>query len=225
MPKIRPIERRSLHSEVVDQLRDMIDRGELAPGSKLNEKALCESFAVSRTPMREAIRALAAEGLVVLTPNRGASVANVSEAQILESFLVIGALEGLAGELAAPRITDAQLQEIRDLHAAMLERRAANDLDGYYAVNRRIHDAIFDVADNALLKEMRRIIFTRIIKLRFIARIAQDEWETAIAQHEEMLVALANRDGPTLGAILRRHLQSKQVQVAHWLSRQSDNEA
>ncbi|MBS9722634.1 GntR family transcriptional regulator [Tianweitania sp. BSSL-BM11] len=203
----------------------MIERGELTPGSKLNEKALCESFAVSRTPMREGIRALAAEGLVVLTPNRGASVAQVSEAQILESFLVIGALEGLAGELAAPRITEAQLEEIRTHHAAMLERRAADDLDGYYLYNRRIHDAIFDIADNALLKDMRRIIFTRIINLRFIARIAQDEWETAISQHEEMLVALANRDGPTLGAILRRHLQSKQLQVAHWLSRQSETEA
>jgi DNA-binding GntR family transcriptional regulator len=208
----------------VDQLRNMIERGELTPGSKLNEKALCESFEVSRTPMREAIRALAAEGLMVLTPNRGASVARITEAQILESFLVIGALEGLAGELAAPRITDLQLQEIRDLHAAMLERRAAEDLDGYYVENRRIHDAIFEIADNALLKEMRRIIFTRIINLRFIARIAQDEWETAIAEHEEMLVALSNRDGPGLGAILRRHLQSKQVQVARWLSRQSENE-
>ncbi|SFA73724.1 DNA-binding transcriptional regulator, GntR family [Rhizobium sp. NFR07] len=210
-----------MHLEVADRLREMIERGELIPGSKLIEKDLCQSFGVSRTPMREAIRVLAADGLVVLTPNRGASVATITEAQILDSFLVIGAMEGLAGELAAPRITDAQLDDIRAMHSAMLECRAADDLDGYYVYNRQIHDAIFDIADNALLKETRRIIFTRIIKLRFIARIAEDEWQIAIKEHEEMLVALEARNGPQLGAILRRHLESKRIQVARWLQRQS----
>lgn len=210
-----------MHLEVTDRLREMIERGELIPGSKLIEKDLCQSFGVSRTPMREAIRVLAADGLVVLTPNRGASVATITEAQILDSFLVIGAMEGLAGELAAPRITDAQLDDIRAMHSAMLECRAADDLDGYYVYNRQIHDAIFDIADNALLKETRRIIFTRIIKLRFIARIAEDEWQIAIKEHEEMLVALEARNGPQLGAILRRHLESKRIQVARWLQRQS----
>jgi DNA-binding GntR family transcriptional regulator len=218
---MKPIARRSLHLEVADRLREMIERGELMPASKLIEKDLCLSFGVSRTPMREAIRALAAEGLVVLTPNRGASVATITEAQILDSFRVIGALEGLAGELAAPRITDAQLDTIRAMHSAMLECRTAGDLDGYYIHNRQIHDAIFDIADNAPLKETRRIIFTRIINLRFIARIAEDEWQVATREHEEMIVALEARDGPQLGAILRRHLESKRVQVARWLQRQS----
>lgn len=221
LPNIEPIERRSLHKDLVDSLRGLIARGVLAPGSKLIEKDLCISFNVSRTPLREAIRALAAEGLVVVTPHRGASVATVSEDQILESFVVMGALEGLAGELAAPRISPAQLDAIRAEHAAMLERRAAGDLDGYYAHNRRIHDAIFEAADNAILSDMRQQIFTRIVNLRFIARIGDDEWATAIAEHEEMLAALTDRDGAKLGAVLRRHLDSKRQQVAHWLSRQS----
>lgn len=220
MPIIKPIERRSLHTELVERLRALIASGELPPGSKLVEKTLCDSFDVSRTPMREAIRALAAEGLVVVTPNRGASVATVTEAQILNSFVVMGALEGLAGELAAPRITDAQLAQIRALHAAMLDCREAGDLDGYYGHNRRIHDAIFEAADNEVLGDMRRIVFMRIVNLRFIARIGDEEWATAIAEHEEMLVALADRDGVRLGAVLRRHLDSKRRQVAHWLARQ-----
>jgi DNA-binding GntR family transcriptional regulator len=218
---IKPIERRSLHLAVVDRLREMIEQGQLTPGSKLIEKDLCQSFNVSRTPMREAIRALAVEGLVVLTPNRGASVSRITEEQILESFAVIGALEGLAGELAAPRISDAQMDSIRAAHFAMLDCRRADDLDGYYVYNRQIHDAIFDIAENALLKDMRRLIFTRIINFRFIARIAEDEWQRAVSEHEEMLLALEARDGPLLGAILRRHLESKRIQVARWLQRQS----
>lgn len=221
MPIIKPIERQSLHAQLVDRLRRLIETGELPPGSKLVEKSLCESFDVSRTPMREAIRALAAEGLIVLTPNRGASVATVTEAQILESYVVMGALEGLAGELAAPAITDDALAAIRTLHDRMCDCRRAGDLEGYYDYNRRIHDAIFAAAGNPVLTQTRRIIFTRVVNLRFIARIADDEWQTAIDEHEEMLAALADRDGPRLGAILRRHLHSKRGQVARWLARQS----
>ena len=220
MPKIEPIERQSLHAELTERLRKLIMQGELPPGSKLVEKELCDSFDVSRTPMREAIRALAAEGLVVLTPNRGASVATVTEAQILESFVVMGALEGLAGELAAPQISPTQLADIRAHHAAMIGCRRQADLGGYYHHNRAIHDAIFDATGNALLRDMRRMVYMRIVNLRFIARIDEEEWTTAISEHEEMLAALAARDGAKLGAVLRRHLDSKRAHVARWLARQ-----
>lgn len=220
MPKIEPIERHSLHAALTGRLRGLITQGDLPPGSKLVEKELCASFDVSRTPMREAIRALAAEGLVVLTPNRGASVATVTEEQILESFTVMAAIEALAGELAAPRVTDAQLAEIRALHAAMLDCRKAADLPGYYRFNRAIHDAIFDAAGNSLLRDMRRMIYARIVNLRFIARIDEEEWTTATNEHEEMLTALEARDGAQLGGVLRRHLQSKRTHVARWLARQ-----
>ncbi|WP_241557821.1 GntR family transcriptional regulator [Falsirhodobacter deserti] len=217
MTEIEPIVRRSLHSELVDRLRTLIAEGTLTPGTKLVEKDLCDSFGVSRTPFREAVRALAAEGLVVLMPSRGASVATVTHDQIIDSFVVMGALEGLAGELAAPRITPEKLEEIRGLHAAMLNCRRAGDLDGYYARNRGIHDAIFAAAGNETLAATRRIIHTRIVNLRFVARIGDEAWATAIAEHEEMLVALNARDGAHLGAVLRRHLESKRAQVAHWL--------
>ncbi|MDB6454532.1 GntR family transcriptional regulator [Falsirhodobacter sp. 20TX0035] len=220
MTEIEPIRRTSLHSELVRRLKELIADGALRPGSKLVEKDLCDSFGVSRTPLREAIRALAAEGLLVLTPNRGATVATVTEDQILESFLVMGALEGLAGELAAPRITGAQMAALRAAHAAMLDCRRAGDLDGYYAQNRAIHDTIFDAAGNGTLSETRRMVHRRIVNLRFIARIGDEEWAIAIAEHEEMLVALEARDGPALGAVLRRHLESKRQQVARWLARQ-----
>lgn len=204
----------------MQRLKGLIAQGILPPGAKLVEKELCDSFGVSRTPLREAIRALAAEGLVVVTPNRGAAVATVTEDQILESFLVMGALEGLAGELAAPRMTPPRLDALRRSHAAMLDCRRAGDLDGYYAQNRAIHDAIFDAAGNSTLSETRQIVHRRIVNLRFIARIGDDEWATAIAEHEEMLVALEARDGAALGAVLRRHLESKRQQVARWLARQ-----
>lgn len=225
MPNIEPIERHSLHATLTTRLRSLIADGVLPPGSKIIEKELCESFDVSRTPLREAIRALAAEGLVVLTPNRGASVATVSQAQILESFELMGALEGLAGELAAGRITDADLAEVGALHAMMVDCYKAGDLDGYYRHNRAIHDAIFDATGNALLCDVRRNIYARIVSLRFVARIDDDEWAAAISEHEEMLAALLARDGPALGGVLRRHLASKLAHVTHWLSRQSPTEA
>lgn len=220
MPNIEPIERNSLHATLVARLRGLIADGVLPPGSKIIEKDLCKSFDVSRTPLREAIRALAAEGLIAVTPNRGAAVVEVSEAQILESFVVMAALEGLAGELAAVRVTDAELTKVSAVHALMVDCYRSGDLDGYYRHNRAIHDAIFNATGNALLCDVRRNIYARIVNLRFVARIDDDEWATAIREHEEILEALLARDGPALGRILRRHLESKRAHVVHWLSRQ-----
>src|SRR5467141_4969569 len=96
----------SLHNEAVARIRDLIMEGRLEPGSKVLEKELCEMFGISRTPLREALKVLATEGLVVLFPNRGARVAQLTGKDMADLFQVMGALEGPAGELACPKLPD-----------------------------------------------------------------------------------------------------------------------
>src|ERR1039457_6401638 len=124
-------EPRLLAAEVVERLRDMIIQGELAPGVKLNERVLCERLRTSRTPVREAIKYLASEGLVELLPNRGAIVTRITVTTVREMFVLLGALEPLAGELACVNASDADIAEIRALHYQMLVHHARGELAEY----------------------------------------------------------------------------------------------
>jgi len=116
-----PIPRRSLHDELVERLRDLIGTSALASGEKIQEMVLCKQFGVSRTPLREALKVLASEGIVTLQPHRGATVAALSVPELEEVFPVMGALESLAGEIACSRITDKEIAEISALHRKMVE--------------------------------------------------------------------------------------------------------
>ena len=140
-----------MHDEVVSRLRHVLTEGEIPPGARIPERELCASFAISRTPLREALKVLAAEGLVVLLPNRGSRAAKLTRKDVKELFEVCEALEAAAGELACPRISDAQLREIAELQASMVEHYRAQDLLSYYRCNRLIHEAIVRAADNAVL--------------------------------------------------------------------------
>lgn len=200
------IPRRSLHAELAGRLRDMMMRGELRPGDKIAEPALCERFGVSRTPLREALKVLAAEGLVVLSPNRGASVACVSGAEIDELFPIMGALEALAGEGACGRATDGDIERIQALHESMVARHAAGDLAGSLALNRRIHEAIFEIAGNRALAQLYETLIVRTHAVRFIAQKSPERWRETIAGHDRIMAALRARDGAKLGRLLREHL-------------------
>src|SRR5665213_485955 len=131
-----------LHDEVVTRLRHILMEGEIAPGARIPERELCASLGISRTPLREALKVLAAEGLVVLLPNRGSRAAKLTQKDVKELFEVCEALEATAGELACPRITDEQLREIAALQADMVEHYRARDLLSYYRCNRLIHESI-----------------------------------------------------------------------------------
>src|SRR6202008_3034758 len=122
-----------LHDEVISRLRHILTEGEIAPGAKIPERELCASLGISRTPLREALKVLAAEGLVVLLPNRGSRAAQLTQRDVKELFEVCEGLEAAAGELACPRITDLQLHEIAALQADMVEHYRARDLLSYSA--------------------------------------------------------------------------------------------
>lgn len=211
------IVRQSLHNQLVDRLSLMISRGELLPGSKVPEKELCQRFSVSRTPMREALKVLAAAGLVTLTPNRGARVAIITEVDLDQVFPVMGALEALAGELAAKCMTDAELAAIERLHASMLDAYRAGHLKAYFRANEAIHDAILAAARNPTLSHQYRQLSARVRRSRYVAQMSPAHWASAVADHEEMIAALRKRDARKLAAVLKRHVARKREMVALWL--------
>jgi DNA-binding GntR family transcriptional regulator len=213
MAEVIHIARLGLHDQVAARLRTMLIEGRIAPGAKLNERELTEQLRVSRTPLREAIKLLAAEGLVDLLPNRGAVAVKLGEADVLNTFEVLAGLEGMSGVLAAQRITDAELAEIRALHYEMLACFARSDLSGYYRLNAQIHTAINHAARNPVLTKVYRDVNARVQSLRFRTNQNEAKWKLAVKEHEQMLQALDARDAAALRNVLVEHLLHKRDTV------------
>ncbi|HJE26207.1 MAG TPA: GntR family transcriptional regulator [Methylorubrum populi] len=206
----------SLHDEVLTRLREFIVEGNLAAGARVPERLLCERFGISRTPLREALKVLASEGLIDLLPNRGARVRRIGEREIVELFDVMGGLEALAGRLACERITETAFAEIERLHHEMYGHYLRRDLHGYFACNQAIHDRIVQAADNAPLSATYASFAGRLRRARYSANLDanRDRWGEAMREHEEILDALRRRAGAELSDILFRHLRNKRKAAA-----------
>ena len=217
MAEVIPISKSALHDQVAQRLRTMLVEGSIRPGAKLNERELSEHLRVSRTPLREAIKVLAAEGLVDLLPNRGAVAVQLTEADVLHTFELLAALEGLSGELAARRITDAERAELRALHYEMMACFARQDLSGYYRLNAAIHSAINTAARNPVLGSTYRQVNARVQSLRFSSNQNAAKWQVAVQEHAAMIDALDAHDAPGLRAVLVAHLEHKRDTVLELL--------
>ena len=212
-----PITRRPLHEEAADRLRDLIVQGRLAPGARLNERLLTAKLGVSRTPLREAFKVLATEGLVELVPNRGAIVSQIDAERLSETLAVMGALEALAGELACRNATDAQLNEIRALHYEMLAYHARGDLAGYFKFNQAIHLKLVKYSGNTTLFNAYRQLNGNVRRARYMANLSKERWDAAVREHEEILAALGARDVKRIKALLTEHLAQKLASVVSGL--------
>jgi DNA-binding GntR family transcriptional regulator len=213
------IPRAALHEQVAQRLRQMLVEGRIAPGAKLNERELSEVLHVSRTPLREAIKRLAAEGLVELLPNRGAVAVTLSEADVLNTFEVMAGLEAMSGELAAQRITDEELAEIKALHFEMLAAYTRADLSAYYGLNAQIHRAINAAAKNPVLTATYNQVNARLQALRFRSNQDGAKWKRAVKEHEKMIEALSAHDADALRAVMLTHLDNKRDVVIDQLRR------
>ena len=211
------IPRAALHEQVAQRLRQMLVEGRIAPGAKLNERELAELLNVSRTPLREGIKMLAAEGLVELLPNRGAIAVSLSEADVLNTFEVMAGLEAQAGELAAERITPAELSEIQAMQFEMMAAYTRGDLSAYYAINSRIHSAISAAAKNPVLTTVYKQVNARLQALRFRSNQDGEKWKRAVKEHERMVEALVARDGAAMRDVLLTHLRNKRDVVLEQL--------
>jgi len=212
--------RKSLHHELVDRLQMLIISSDLKPGIKVPEKQLCDQFGVSRTPLREALKVLASDGLVRLEPNRGAWVTQVTEAEVEEVFPVLGALEALSGELACKHITDAEIADVCALHAKMIESYERRDLDDYFSINQEIHRAILHAARNETLTTSCQALSLRMQRARYLANMTEGRWFDAVQEHERILEYLVARNGPKLAATLLDHMDAKRASVVNWLQAQ-----
>lgn len=208
------LHRRYLHDEVAERLRGLILSGELPPRSRVSELELAERFGISRTPLREAVKILATEGLLELLPNRGARVAMLSAQEIDDMLLVIGGLEALAAELACARITEPEVDAIAAHHGAMLAHWRAGEEAAYFDRNRAIHEAIMAAARNPVLSGLYANLSGRIARARFVAHKTPAQWAKAVEEHERMLDLLRRRQGPRLARLLRAHLRGKTPVIA-----------
>ena len=181
----RPIPHRALYEEVAERLRQLIYSGELAPGTWIDERALVERFGTSRTPLREALKVLHAEGLVRLTPRRGSFVPGELTPQDLdEIFPLMALLEGLCAREAVSKATPDDVRRLDALHERLERCAAAGDLDRYYELNYAFHEAVQELAANPwlsrIVSELRR--FLRLLRgrqLRVPGRLGRRSRSTA----------------------------------------------
>ena len=202
------ISRRHLHDELLIRLRDCIVDGELEPGAKIPEKELCERFGVSRTPLREALKVLAFEGLVILNHNRGAVVKPLTFEDLAHAFPVYTQLEALAGELACEQLSADEIDEIRGLHERMVACYKQRDIRGQVSINEQIHERLQIGSRNRNLVQLLRHVSSRIRRARMAAIIPVTRLPEAIAEHDRIMAALERRDGPLVSRAIRDHLQN-----------------
>ena len=207
------IVRAPLHVQVAERLRVGIDSGELAPGARLNEVELCNDMGVSRTPLREAIRSLATEGLVELQPNRGAIVSVVSSEDVTEILPIMASLEGLGGRLAAVNMESEKILQVRNIHNQMISHYKNAPPPDYFETNRLIHELITEGSGNQTLVDTINNLSAKVRRARFSAHMTQESWAKAVAEHEEMIDALESRDSNRLESVLIQHIETKRTTI------------
>jgi DNA-binding GntR family transcriptional regulator len=201
----------SLHNEVAAQLRERIFAGLLAPGSFVDELALCNELAISRTPLREALKVLTAEGLLTHQPRRGCFVSEITERDLDQIFPVIALLEGRCAYEAANNATDADLDALQQLHERLSRHAQARRINDYYDVNFAIHEAIITLANNRWLGQ----VIGDLRKLVKLARLQQlhapGRLEQSLSEHMAVFAALKARDAEGAEAAMRTHLTLQRV--------------
>ncbi|ANQ83828.1 GntR family transcriptional regulator [Azoarcus olearius] len=198
----------ALYQEVAERLRERIFSHELPPGTWVDEQALAEQYGISRTPLREALKVLASEGLVTLKPRRGCYVTEISERDLDEVFNIIALLEGECARASVARASDADLARLRDIHATLEAAAAAQDIDRFFEANQAFHHVLQQIADNRWLLQVIEDL-RKVIKLsRHHSLFSEGRLEQSLAEHREILEAVLARDPDAAETRMRRHIHS-----------------
>jgi DNA-binding GntR family transcriptional regulator len=194
---------RALYEEVAELLRQRIFRRELEPGSWIDELKLADEYGISRTPLREALKVLAAEGLVTMKVRRGAYVTEVNDKDLRDVYHLLSLLESDAAGVVATQASDSELQELQALHAEL--EAAVSDRDKFFAVNERFHMRLLDIADNRWRNQMVADL-RKVMKLnRHNSLLKSGRIEESLAEHAAIVAALARRDAAAAAQCMREH--------------------
>lgn len=213
---LRAVVRLPVHSDLVGRLRDAIIEGEFSEGSRLSERVLCELLGVSRSPLREALKTIAAEGLIELLPNRGARVVRLSIDQLRDTYAVVAMLETAAGRIACVKASDVQIAELGELHFRMTKYRLLGSYREYFKTNLLIHEKIVEAAGNPILLETYRAVSGRIRRSRFFShqtpgpagqgfQLLDESFSRSAQAHEEIFQALRARNADLVEELIRQH--------------------
>jgi DNA-binding GntR family transcriptional regulator len=197
---------RTLYEEVADQLRVRIFAHELAPGTWIDEQTLAKEFGISRTPLREAIKVLAAEGLITMKLRRGAYVTEVNRGDLEQIFTILSLLEGQAAKEAATKAQEKDLNELDDMHLRLEKAAADRNLDQFFEVNVRFHERIIAIANNpwmtSVIADLRKVL--KLQRKDSLSRTGR--LQSSLSEHREILKALLKRDPIAAEQAMRTHL-------------------
>jgi len=197
---------RPLYEEVADQLRVRIFAHELAPGTWIDEQTLAKEFGISRTPLREAIKVLAAEGIITMKLRRGAYVTEVNRGDLEQIFTILSLLEGQAAKEAATKAQEKDLNELDDMHLRLEKAAADRNLDQFFEVNVRFHERIIAIANNpwmtGVIADLRKVL--KLQRKDSLSRTGR--LQSSLSEHREILKALLERDPIAAEQAMRTHL-------------------
>lgn len=203
----RPIISPLLAVDAYQVLRQWIVHGRLAPGERLAEPELCQQLAISRTPLREALKMLATEGLVTLRRNRNARVSLIDAKELKHLFEVEAGLESMAAGLAASRMTNTELKRLETLQQRLEKFLHKGDREAYFALNQRIHSLIVAGAKNPVLEQTHQRLLGQLERARFLALDRLGRWQESTEEHRAILDALQARDAERASRLLQDHVQ------------------
>jgi len=204
----------ALYQEVAERLRERIFSHELKPGAWIDEQAIAEQYGISRTPLREALKVLASEGLVTLKPRRGCYVTEISERDLDEIFSVMALLEGQCAKDATSKARDADLKQFKSLHDDLEAAAEKSDINGFFEANQAFHQAVQSVADNHWLQHVIEDL-RKVIKLsRHHSLFSDGRLEQSLAEHRDILKAMLERDAAGAEAAMRVHIHSGRKALA-----------
>ncbi|MEN9550934.1 MAG: putative HTH-type transcriptional regulator YdfH [Pseudomonadota bacterium] len=202
-----PIARTSLHAEVTARLRSLIVESFIKPGERVPELEISKDMGVSRTPIREALKVLASEGLVELLPLRGAVVKSFSAKDAADMLEVMGMLESFAAQKAC-QAEQKRIDQVLAMHEKMKVLYTKGKRPEYFELNQKIHDALVDMADNESLSMVHNTLSKRMRSLRYSGNSTPDHWRGALDDHELIAQALGQRDAKKMKKAVEAHFEN-----------------
>jgi len=199
----------SIAHEVTHQVREMIRTGAIEEGSRISEKQLGEAMGVSRTPVREALRVLAAEGLIELVPRKGAFVTKPRFEDVRDMFEVMSLLEGLCARVAAEKMSASALAQLEALHQELEEHYQRRDREAYLQCNHRYHTYVQKIAGNRILSEVLDSMRQKFLLYRFRQLSQPERFDQSIQEHRALLEAFRQRDSEQAQRLMRHHLMQQ----------------